>query len=687
MSTLVKKPNLRNLLIIAFPMIISQGSETVMMFVDRLFLADVSALHMTSAMSGGLSAFVFTAFFSGLVGYVNALTAQYYGSGKLQKCSQTAFQGIMLSFIVYPVLLLLIPPVKQLFIVMGHQPGQVKLEYQYYSILMLGSLLIVLRSTLAAFFLGIGKTKIVMISNVIGMCINIPLNYILIYGKLGFPALGIKGAAIGTICGSFTIAIILLAVYFSNKYNLKYYTRKFMKFNKKLMKKLLQFGLPAGGELFLSVFAFNIFVQLMHSYSPEVANSVSLTFTFDMMAFIPMIGIGVATTAIVGQQIGKGSRRDAIKATHIALKVAVTYASVMALLFLIIPGPLVTLFAGKYSIEEKANIIPLAKLLLRLASIYTLADAMQLVFGGALRGAGDTKWVLRMSLILHYVMAAIAFVMIKVVKTKPEYVWLVFITTVLTLGASFYLRFRFGSWKKIELIEKSLYGQLAPIYDQIFPLRKEQLNYVLNSVEKSDIILDVGCASGTLVSELHSKEFKAIGIDPSSDMIDLAIKQNPDLSLYDMDLETYIEEHSGEKYNLITCFGNTLPHLGNEKQIEEFLSQMYSSLSSNGTILIEMINFHRFHSEKENTFPDIETETHLFERNYSGENPLFFNTKLTLKETGKAVKAHVPLFVIYPEELKEKLEEAGFTDIKMFQNYENTEFTNDAFFVLVKAKR
>jgi MATE family multidrug resistance protein len=91
--------------------------------------------------------------------------------------------------------------------------------------------------------------------------------------------------------------------------------------------------------------------------------------------------------------------------------------------------------------------------LLRLASLYTLADAMQLVYAGSLRGAGDTAWVMRFSIMVHWTLAALSLLLVKVVVADPVLVWCVFIGMIITLGCAMYLRFRGGAWRKIRLIE------------------------------------------------------------------------------------------------------------------------------------------------------------------------------------------------------------------------------------------
>ena len=189
----IAPPTFKELTSLALPMIASQASETIMQFVDRLFLSFFGKVSIAASMSGGLSMFVFSSFFAGIVGYNNAIVAQYYGADRPGRCVESTAQGLYLSLFFLPFLILLIPAVHRLFIVVGHSPEQVELEFLYFRILMLGSIFVLLRQTLVGFFLGIGKTKVVMVANLIGMFVNIPFNYLLIFGKLGFPAMGIRG--------------------------------------------------------------------------------------------------------------------------------------------------------------------------------------------------------------------------------------------------------------------------------------------------------------------------------------------------------------------------------------------------------------------------------------------------------------------------------------------------------------
>jgi MATE family multidrug resistance protein len=447
-----QRTTLQRLLKIALPMVVSQASDSMMMFADRVFLSRVGELELAASMAGGLTMFMLSSLFIGTVGYVTAIVAQYYGAKRYPQCGEATFQSILIALLCYPILLALSPLVRHFFILAGHAPRQIELGYLYFHTLVFGSVFLVLRNALAGFFIGIGRTTVVMLSNLAGMLVNIPANYLLIFGKLGFPALGLKGAAIGTILGNATIFLILLLFYLRGVNRTQFNTNRSLRFRPRIMSRLLRFGIPSGFEMFLSVAAFNLFVQFMHSYGTDVAAAVTIAFNWDIVAFIPMLGMSYATTALVGQNIGAGDREEARRSTYVALRVAWLYSGLMVVLFVFATRHLVGAFASGFGTGSQ-NIASLAVVLLRLAAVYTLADSAQLVFTGALRGAGDTRWVMRMSIGLHWIFSGIAIFMIRYIQADPVTVWLVFISFVVGLGIVMFLRFRGGKWQRIQLIE------------------------------------------------------------------------------------------------------------------------------------------------------------------------------------------------------------------------------------------
>lgn len=447
----IERISIRSMLAIALPLVISRGSETIMMFTDRAFLSSLGQDYISAAMSGGLTSFVFSSLFIGLISYVNAIAAQYHGAGQKQNSMYAAHQGIWLALFSYPLCLALIPLVYHFFIWVGHSESQIDLEFTYFRVLLSGSILSFFRAAVEGYFIGIGKTQRVMRSNILGMLINIPLNYILIFGHLGIPALGITGAAVGSILGNLACSIYLLIAFIRSAKKLD--LPVIGKIKAAIMKKLLRYGLPAGGELFFNVFLFNFFIQLMYSINPNVAAATTITFNYDMVVFIPLLGLSYAVTSMTGHQMGAQSVEGAKRVTKLAGYITYGYGLFMVILFLIGAPLFVQLFLTGVDMSNSA-IPDLAVTMLRLATIYIMADATQLLFAGVLRGAGDTRWVMLISMSLHIIMAIGTFILIKVVKVGPLLVWYFFIGFVISLGVAMFLRYLTGNWQKVKMLDE-----------------------------------------------------------------------------------------------------------------------------------------------------------------------------------------------------------------------------------------
>ncbi len=447
------------LLPIAFPIIVSQASDTAMMFVDRLYLAHVSDAHMAAAMTGGLTAFTSLTFFVGIINYTNALVAQHFGAHRKNQCPSVVIQGLAVVGLSLPVIVLMVLFGPHIFELFGHAPEQIPLEQRYFRILMGGSVILMARLAFSGFFAGIGRTRVVMVANLVAMCINIVVNYVLIFGKLGFPPMNITGAAIGTVFSRFCGLAILVAVYLSRKYRLEFGTHLARSFNPAVFSKLIRFGLPTGIELCLNVTAFNLVVQSFHSYGSKVAAAVTITFNWDMVAFVPMLGFNIATMSLVGRFMGGEDSAHAERSAYSGLKLAYIYAGVLMCLFIFAPAFLAKLFIpAEQSMGSEETILPLARNMIRLAAIYTLADATYLTIGGALRGAGDTKWVMAASVLLHWFMVAVMMISIHVLTVHPLHAWILFVGCVALFGSVMCTRFRRGVWKKIRVVEAPVGG-------------------------------------------------------------------------------------------------------------------------------------------------------------------------------------------------------------------------------------
>jgi len=458
---------LREMLAIALPMVISHACDTVMMFTDRLFLSRLGPEQMNAAMAGGLTCFVLMTFFLGLTGYSTALVAQYLGAGRKDRCATATTQAMLIALTAYPLILLVRPLVHMVFARAGISPGQLTPQIDYFDIVVYATVVGLLRNCLSSFFSGIGRTRIVMVSAFAAMLVNVGMNYVLIFGKLGFPVLGIRGAAYGTIIGGVFGLGVLLAMYLGGGIRRTYRVWHSLRFDGDAMAKLLRFGYPAGIEMFLNIMAFNAMIVAFHAHGPATATAVTVMFNWDMVSFVPLIGIQIGVMSLVGRYMGAGEPDMAHRAAMSGLKCGSFYSFIICILFVGFPKDLVAMFRPEQADAIFHAAAPMAVRMIRIASIYVMLEAALVVFSGTLRGAGDTVWAMCVSVALHWLMLGILIVLLYVLRLSPEAAWIGVVLSFLSFSLVFYGRFRGGKWRTIRMV-RSQAELLATDHDHDF---------------------------------------------------------------------------------------------------------------------------------------------------------------------------------------------------------------------------
>jgi MATE family multidrug resistance protein len=442
---------LRKLLGIALPMVISQGAFALMIFTARWFLAQLSSAHMAAAMGGGAAWYFSFALFSGILAYANALVAQYRGAQEVHKCSKVVTQGLLLVLGCIPLLVVIAVGMRQLFAAMGHTPQQVLLEQQYYDVLMLASVLMLIKAVLSSFFSGSGRAQVVMCCEVAGICVNVPLAWMLIFGKLGLPALAMQGAALATVLSTaFTLACYL-AFYLAPRNRRQYQVAASLVLDTGILRRYLRLGLPSGLELFLNVAAFNLFLLMFHAYGITEAAAATIIFNWDVLSFVPLLGLNVAVMSLVGHAVGARDMGSTQAVTNAGYLLGVGYSMTLALLFLVFRHRLVEFFifdeAGAAAIRELAGYMMIG------LSFYVLIEGILQVAAGVLRGAGDTQWCMRASVSLHWLMLVLQYCVIEVLGLGPRVSWLLFVGMVFCIVLAFLWRLRGSQWRSAERLQ------------------------------------------------------------------------------------------------------------------------------------------------------------------------------------------------------------------------------------------
>lgn len=432
---------------VALPMVVSMSCDTLMTFTDRLFLAAVSPDAMNASMGGGIASFLCMTFFVGLVGYTTALVAQQDGAMQKAKASLAAFQAVWVALAAWPLLAALSPLGGPVFARLGIAPEQARMQGQYFGILVLGSGLGLLRGALGGFFAGIGNTRVVMLSALSALAVNAMAAWVLIFGHLGVPALGIRGAAVGTIIGSLAGLGVLVIAHLRPANRRAYQVNASFRFDRELMGKLLRFGYPSGLELLLNLLAFNCIILLLHEQGPVTATAATILFNWDLVSFLPLVGVEIGVTSVVGRCIGARDMDAAHRAARAGLRLTWAFAAVVIPLFAGVPQLLVRVFAPSTPDPVFDQAAPLAASLLRLAAFYVVSNGLVLVYAGALRGVGDTLFTMTLTVSLHWILAGALFVGLRVLRATPTQAWAMVVGIFVFFPVLLWWRWRSGAWK------------------------------------------------------------------------------------------------------------------------------------------------------------------------------------------------------------------------------------------------
>lgn len=447
----------RELLTLAYPMVISQGAFAVMIFTDRFFMSLVSPTHMAASLGGGVASFFCMSLFIGVLSYTNALVAQYFGSKELDKCPRVVTQGLLLTLLFSPTLLLLGYVVSDMFLLMGHGADLAALEAKYFLVLIWGASFALIKTTLASYFTGIGKTQVVMVADTLGVMLNIPLSYVLIFGLWGLPELGIIGAAYGTIISTLFSLLIFLGFYLERQHRRQFNVSKSLRFDRGILNRFVRLGFPSGIEMFLNVAAFNLFLLMFQSYGVPEAAAAAIVFNWDILSFVPMIGLNVAIISMVGRFIGAEDMSGLREVVKTGFILGLGYSAVLAILFMLFRLPLVEIFISPGA--DYRAILELGSFMMIGLATYVMADAMILIAGGVLRGAGDTRWLMWVSIILHWFMVLAQYFVINVWELGAKVSWIVFVAMVLMTGGAYVLRLIGTRWRTPEAFARVMSEQ------------------------------------------------------------------------------------------------------------------------------------------------------------------------------------------------------------------------------------
>lgn len=443
----------RELLTLALPLVVSQGFMTIQVFVDTILLAWHDPREMAASFPAVMWFWLVFGLLQVTAGYVSTFVAQYTGAGRPERVGPAVWQGIHFAILAGLLFLLLVPLSQHLIAIGGHTTALQALEVVYLRCLCFAALPMLVMAAVNGFFSGRGQTWVVLGIEAAGTAVNVALALVLIFGRAGFPELGIAGAGWATVTGSWTSAILALGLLLRRKYRQEFQTLSGWRLERELFGRLMKYGGPAGAQVFLDILVFNVFVQLVGRLGEAATGATTLAVRLNMVAFLPMMGMGQAVAILVGQRLGANRPDLAERSAYTGLMWVFGYMLGVAAIYLLFPGTLVAAFEGDHDPQTFAALAKIVPTLLAYVAVYSLADAVNVTFSFALRGAGDTRFVSLLTFALAWPIMVVPTFLVVRAGGSIYAAWIFATAHIIAMAVCFFLRFRTGKWKKMRVIE------------------------------------------------------------------------------------------------------------------------------------------------------------------------------------------------------------------------------------------
>jgi len=438
-------------LVLAYPIVLTMLSQTLMWLADTMMVGRIGVAQLGAVGIGGMMTWTFFAFFNGLMSSTNTFVAQDYGAKQYGDIGKMVWHFIYIAAASYVVLLILAFASDHLLKLISLSAETAEYSSAYMRIRLYSGIGVFVSFTLAGFFRGIGNTITPMWIAIISNILNVVANYLLIFGKLGLPRLEVTGAALATAISSMLSAVLYLIVYLSEKYNKPYFTRAFYRLEIAQIRRIFRVGLPMGIQFFLDTASFTVFLAFIADMGKKMGSEVPLAasnaaMTLMSTTFMPLIGASIATTTLVGQFIGAKQLEHARKSGYTAIKLGCFYAMLVVVNYFVFPRQLISL------ISKDPEVINLGARILMLAGIFLISDGFGICSNGALRGAGDTRFIMIIGLsYAWFLFLPLAYFLGYTLKGGVIGAWIGATIYIIIYGITVFLRFHGGKWESIKI--------------------------------------------------------------------------------------------------------------------------------------------------------------------------------------------------------------------------------------------
>jgi len=385
------KTEIKETLRLAIPLASAQVGQAATGFVDTIMMG---WLGQESIAAGGLGAITFSTLLittMGVVVGISPLVAEAYGSNNPQRIQQLTRQGIWLSLVFSLPVMILLAQMETLMHYLGQAENVIKLAGVYLDAMLWGFFPALAFAMFRSVISSISITRPIMVIVIAGTLFNAVANYILGFGKLGFPAMGIAGIAIASAIAQW-LMLLGMIIYICNNKLLKSYRlfEKLFQLEPKIIKEILWVGVPIAVSFGLEMGLFSVITYMMGNLGETVLAAHQIVFQTIVIVFMVPLGISYATTIRVGQFLGENNLRGVKRTAYINMCLGGGFMTIMAIAFLLFPKPVIGLYLDLNN-PNNAQVIALASSMFVVAALSQILDGVQTTAAGALRGLQDTR--------------------------------------------------------------------------------------------------------------------------------------------------------------------------------------------------------------------------------------------------------------------------------------------------------
>lgn len=447
-TPVVTRPSVGQLLALAWPVVISRSAQVVVGFTDAAMVARLGANELAATTAGATNVFNILILPMGVAFIVSTYSSQRVGAGDATGARRYGFYGLVLAVAAGILCVGAIPATAALVSRLDYTPEVQALmtAYLWYR-LPSGGFAIGLEA-LGNYYNGLGNTRLPMAAQLIAMVANVALNAVLIFGMLGFPAMGVAGAALASSIATFVGFAFLLGCFLLG---VGQTTRAVPRLSLGELGQMLKIGLPSGLNWFVEFTAYSFFVNVVVAgLGTSALAAVMAVMQLNSISFMPAFALASAGAIFVGQAIGAKRFDDVGRTVRLTFLSAAVWQGAVGLMYLLAPALLFSVFVKEG--PEQAAFLAVGVRILMLSAAWQLFDAAGMVVAEALRAAGDTAFT-------FWVRAAIAWGVF-----APGAWWSVqgagagdvaaaawLLIYLVLLAVAMFLRFRSGRWRTIDI--------------------------------------------------------------------------------------------------------------------------------------------------------------------------------------------------------------------------------------------